>query len=56
MEQDMLMCQRVIEYRNAKYAISLSNRGKDGVEELGKHPELIDLLKWMHDAQVDSSG
>lgn len=41
----------ILDYRNAKHAIELMNRGGDGFDQLAKHPYLGELLLRMLKAQ-----
>lgn len=51
MRQDWTLVCAVLDYRNAQAAIELFNAGSKGIEQLGKHPELGQLLLEMHRAQ-----
>lgn len=52
MRQDALVVEQVVTYRRARDAIRLFNAGKDGADELAKHPELLDLLLDLSRAQA----
>lgn len=41
----------IVEFRRAKLAIELFNSGRDGAEQLGKRPDLTDLMLEMGKAQ-----
>lgn len=43
--------RRIMQHRNAKYAVELMNGGEQGAERLRGKPALLALLKEMLDAQ-----
>lgn len=49
--QDWTLVQQIIDYRNARTAIDLFNRGREGAEQLAEHPSLMELLREMWRAQ-----
>lgn len=53
LRQDWALVQAILDYRTAKAAIDLFNGGKEGAEELLKHPEMGAILVDMYRAQVD---
>lgn len=52
LRQDALVVEQVMTYRRARDAIRLFNAGKDGADELARHPELLDLLLDLSRAQA----
>ena len=52
-QQDPALVERIADYRAARHAVALFNRGKEGVDELNKHPSLIGLLQRMQKAQLE---
>jgi hypothetical protein len=49
--QDPQLVRRILQHRNAKYAVELMNGGEQGAERLKSQPALLGLLKEMLDAQ-----
>lgn len=49
--QDPQLVRRIIQYRNAKLAVSWFNEPGKGIERLQEHPALVTLLTAMREAQ-----
>lgn len=49
--QDWALVQAILDYRQAREAIALFNRGRSGVEEMGRRPEMQEMLLRLVKAQ-----
>lgn len=50
-----MLVQAVLDYRGVKQAVDWLNSGRQGAEQLQKHPELATLLVEIHRAQMGAN-